>query len=348
MQKKATSPILFAILAAICYGVSAPVSKMLLEKIPPTQMAALLYLGAGVGMFIVNLFGQKSRMEAKITKREWPYVLGMIILDIAAPILLMLGLSMTTPANASLLNNFEIVATSVIALTIFKEAIGKRMWMAIFLITLSSIILSFEDISSFSFSAGSLLVLGACLCWGLENNCTRMLSLKNPLQIVIIKGFGSGLGALMIAFITNEIAFFPLYILYALLLGFFAYGLSIFFYIKAQRALGAARTSAYYAVAPFVGAALSFIMFKQPLTVSFVVALIIMLVGAYLAAFEKHRHVHTHETMQHEHRHSHDDRHHNHGHESTVLGEHSHAHTHEKITHEHEHTPDMHHKHTHC
>lgn len=300
-------------------------------------------------MTVVNLFKKKKgieQKEARITKREFPYVVGMIVLDIAAPIALMFGLSMTTPANASLLNNFEIVATSIIALFIFKEAIGKRMWTAIVLITLSSAILSFEDISSFSFSFGSLLVLVACICWGFENNCTRMLSLKNPLQIVVVKGFGSGIGALIIAFTIREYSYNALYILYALLLGFFAYGLSIYFYILAQRELGAVRTSAYYAVAPFIGMILSFIVFRQPITVIFITALVIMIVGAYFAAVEKHRHNHSHEMTEHEHRHKHTDGHHNHFHESPVT-EHSHLHKHEQQTHEHTHTPDMHHVHSH-
>ena len=186
----------------------------------------------------------------------------MVALDIAAPIFLMYGLTKTTSANASLLNNFEIVATSLIALLIFKESISKRLWGAISLITISSIILSVEDISSFSFSFGSIFVLLACVCWGLENNCTRKLSVKDPLQIVIIKGFGSGIGSLLIAFTLGEKMNNIPYIIAALLLGFFAYGLSIFFYIYAQRDLGAARTSAYYAVAPFIGVALSLIVFR--------------------------------------------------------------------------------------
>ena len=342
-------PILLAILAATCYGVSAPVSKFLLSELPPTFMAALLYLGAGFGMAIVNLFKsgkQNEQKEARITRRETPYVVAMIVLDIAAPIALMFGLSMTTPANASLLNNFEIVATSLIALIIFKEAVGKDMWVAIGLITLSSIILSFEDINSLSFSFGSILVLIACICWGFENNCTRMLSLKNPLQIVAIKGFGSGFGALIIAIALRELSFNALFISYALLLGFFAYGMSIYFYILAQRELGAARTSAYYAVAPFIGVGLSFVVFGQPITATFIAALVIMVFGAYFAAVEKHKHIHTHEGVEHEHRHSHSDGHHDHIHADPVT-EHSHVHRHDHKTHEHNHTPDTHHRHTH-
>lgn len=343
------SAIFMAILAAVCYGISAPISKVLLEGLSPVFMASLLYLGAGAGMFIVNLLkGKKSEQkEAKITRSELPYVAGMIVLDIAAPIFLMLGLSLTTSANASLMNNFEIVATAVIALAIFKEAIGKRMWIAIFLITVSSMILSVEDFSTFSFSIGSLFVLLACVCWGFENNCTRMLSLKDPFEIVIIKGFGSGLGSLLIAAASSEIIFNGTYIAFSLLLGFVSYGLSIFFYIRAQRELGAARTSAYYAVSPFIGVFLSFIIFGQDLTLSFSAAAFIMAAGAYLAAFERHEHTHVHHELKHEHRHSHNDGHHIHTHDYPVEGEHSHSHIHEEMVHTHVHTPDLHHTHEH-
>lgn len=281
-------PIFFAILAAACYGVSSPVSKLILKELSPVFMAALLYLGAGLGMLAVRVatnMKKQEKKEARITKKELPFVLAMIVLDIAAPILLMLGLTMTNPATVSMINNFEIVATSVIALTIFKEAIGKRLWIAIALITLSSILLSVENYSNLSFSIGTVFALLACVCWGFENNCTRMLSLKDPLEIVIVKGLGSGTGALLISVFTKTLSANMLYILFALLLGFLAYGLSIYFYILAQRELGAARTSAYYAVAPFIGVVLSFNIFGQGITASFALALGIMVLGTYFAAF---------------------------------------------------------------
>jgi len=171
MKFKEQKAIFFAILAAALYAISSPVSKLLLKEIPPTLMAAFLYLGAGLGLFIVGFIKKKKlkeQTEARLTKKELPFIIGMVVLDIAAPIFLMLGLTMTTPANVSLLNNFEIVATTLIALFIFKETISKRLWIAIFFITLSSMILSFEDLSSFSFSFGSIFVLMACICWGLS------------------------------------------------------------------------------------------------------------------------------------------------------------------------------------
>lgn len=342
-------PITYAILAALCYGISAPIAKILLEELPPTLMAALLYLGAGIGMVAVNAFRKKEvrQREASITRKELPYTLAMILLDIAAPVLLMVGLTTATPATASLLNNFEIVVTTMIALIFFKEAIGKRMWIAIAFITIASILLSVDDFSSLSFSISSGFILLACVCWGIENNCTRMLSLKDPLQIVMIKGFGSGLGSLSISLLIGERGTNLSYIAVALLLGFVAYGLSIYFYILAQRDLGASRTSAYYAFAPFIGMGLSLLIFMEKPSLSFMIALAIMIVGAFFAADEKHSHVHIHQQLSHEHRHNHHDQHHLHSHDHAIEGEHSHFHTHEALSHQHTHTPDLHHIHTH-
>lgn len=279
--------ILFAILAAALYAISSPVSKLLLRQVSPTFMASFLYLGAGIGMSLIGLLRRVNgteRVEMRLTVKELPYTIGMVVLDIAAPIFLMIGLTTATPENVSLLNNFEIVATSLIALLIFKEQITKRLWSAIVLITFASMILSMENMNSFSFSIGSIFVLLACTCWGLENNFTRKLSIKDPLQVVVIKGFGSGIGSLLIALAIGERVSNWAYIFATLLLGFLAYGLSIFFYIYAQRHLGAAKTSAYYAVAPFIGAGLSLIIFKDVPTLPFLIALAIMIVGTYLAS----------------------------------------------------------------
>lgn len=220
----------------------------------------------------------------RLTKKEMPFTVAMVVLDIAAPIFLMIGLSMTTAENVSLLNNFEIVVTSLIALFIFNEAIYKRLWVGIGLITVASIILSVNDISNISLSFGSIFVLLAAICWGFENNCTRMLSVKDPLQIVIIKGFGSGLGSLLISLILKETSKNTLYIIATLILGFISYGLSIYFYVYAQRELGAAKTSAYYAISPFIGVIISFFIFHEMPVKSFFIALFAMIIGTYLAS----------------------------------------------------------------
>ncbi|MBQ7848761.1 MAG: DMT family transporter [Clostridia bacterium] len=283
---KTHTAIFSAILAAALYALNAPLSKLLLSDVPPMMMASFLYLGAGAGMLLLGLLRRaagKPSGEQRLSRRDLPYTLGMIVLDIAAPILLMLGIRLTSAENASLLNNFEIVATSLIALFIFKERISRRLWLAIGLIVLSSALLTVESGNAeVSLSLGSVFVLLACCCWGMENNCTRMLSQSDPQEIVIVKGLGSGAGALLVALLSGErfptLHFVPA----ALLLGFVAYGLSIYFYVWAQRYLGAARTSAYYAVAPFIGVLLSLVIFRQWPGWLFFLALGIMIAATVL------------------------------------------------------------------
>lgn len=283
MTNKEIRAVVSAFLAAVFYAVNVPLSKILLRYVSPATMAALLYLGAGVGIGILSLFNRKEDGQSeKLSKKDMPFVMGMIVLDIAAPVFLMLGLSYGSSANASLLGNFEIVATTVIALFLFKETVSKRLWAAITLITISSIILSFEGTDSFQFSYGSVFVILATICWGLENNCTRNISSKNTYEIVVLKGIFSGLGSLVIAFIRHESIPEIGYLSAAMLLGFVAYGLSIFMYVRAQNVLGAAKTSAYYAAAPFVGAFLSFVMLDENLSWTFFAALAVMLAGSAL------------------------------------------------------------------
>ena len=275
----------YAAAAAVFYALNVPCSKLLLGSVPPTFMAAFLYLGAGLGVGIMYIFHRRNEQPSeRLCRKDMPYTIAMVLLDIIAPILLMLGVKLGTSANASLLGNFEIVATTLIAMLVFRERVSKKLWAAIGLITLSSIILSFGGKGSFSFSAGSLLVLGATACWGLENNCTRSISEKSTYQIVTIKGFGSGAGSFVIALIIGEDMPQLRHILPALTLGVVAYGLSIFLYVRAQRVIGAAKTSAYYAVAPFIGAFLSFVVLHEALTAVYLTALAVMIAGTAFAA----------------------------------------------------------------
>lgn len=287
MKKSKTKGILIAVLAAALYAINSPFSKLLLEYVPSTLMAGLLYIGAGLGMGVISLIRKvrkTERTEEKITRADLPYTLAMIVLDIVAPIFLLLGLSFTTAANASLLNNFEIVATAIISLMIFKEKISPRLWSGILFVTLSCVLLSFEDVSSLRFSSGSLLILLACVCWGIENNCTRRLSSKDPLEIVLLKGIFSGLGSLVIGLCIGERIAHFWSVFAVLIVGLVAYGLSIFFYVYAQRILGAARTSAYYAIAPFIGTLLSLIIFRDLPDYTYFIALGFMIVGAWLCS----------------------------------------------------------------
>lgn len=290
MRKNNTAGILLAVLAAALYAIHSPFSKLLLDYMPSTLMAGFLYLGAGFGMGVVALvrrFGKREYAEEKITKQDLPLTLLMIVLDILAPIFLLLGLSFTTAANASLLNNFEIVATALIALLVFQEKISPRLWFGIGFVTASCALLSFEDVSGLRFSLGSVFILIACLCWGVENNCTRCLSAKDPLEIVLLKGIFSGLGSVSIGFVLGE-RITHLWSVFAVLgVGCVAYGFSIFVYVYAQRLLGAARTSAYYAVAPFIGVLLSLAIFREMPPYTFFIALLLMAVGAWLCSSDK-------------------------------------------------------------
>ncbi len=287
MKHNITKGIAFAILAASLYALNAPFSKILLNSMPPVLMAGFLYAGAGIGMLLLAFLRslkKKETKELKLTRAELPYTIAMIVLDIAAPICLMFGLNATTAANASLLNNFEIAATAIIAFIVFKEKISARLWAGILFVTLSCCILSFEDISSLRFSYGSLFVLLAAVCWGFENNCTRKMSSKDPLQIVLLKGIFSGIGSIMIGLCIGERIELYRSIAAVLCLGFVSYGLSIYFYVHAQRLLGAARTSAYYAVSPFIAAVLSLAVFREMPDLSYFAALTLMIIGALLSS----------------------------------------------------------------
>lgn len=280
-KKKA---IAYALLAAVFYAVNTPCSKLLLQHVPATFMAGFLYLGAGTGIGMVYLFHYKKEDKAeRLAKCDVIYTIGMIVLDIFAPIFLMLGIQYGSASNASLLGNFEIVATTLIALLIFKEKVTGRLWLAVGAIVIASAFLSFEGMDGFTFSYGSLLVLLAASCWGLENNCTRKIADKSTYEIVTLKGLCSGIGSLAIACIIGEDIPDFRYMIPAMLLGFVAYGLSIFTYIRAQRQLGAAKTSAYYAVAPFIGSFLAFLLLREPLHINYLIGLGFMAAGSVLA-----------------------------------------------------------------
>lgn len=322
MINKKIKAIIYAFTAALLYALNIPISKLLLKNVEPVFMAALLYFGAGLGMGFLSMFHKKNK---SISKKDLPYVLGMIFLDSLAPIFLMLGVSLGTSSDASLIGNFEITATTLIAMLFFGEKISKHLWTAIILITLSSLLISYDGNSINIFSLGSLSVLAATLCWGLENNCTKSISDKDTYEIVTIKGIFSGLCSLVIALTVHEKIPEIIYIFPALILGFLAYGLSIFTYIRAQETLGAAKTGAYYATAPFIGAIFSFVILRETLTVKYSLAFLIMSAGTLFAIYDTLRLNHSHE-----HIHKLGNNHviiHSHAHNHFLhLSEHSHKH----------------------
>ncbi len=352
MNRSHVSPIIQALIAALLFGTSAPLAKLLLGEVEPIPLAAFLYLGSGIGLLGIKLFQRINQQgldtEAQIRKPDYLWLAGAIIAGgIAAPITLLFSLQSTPAATASLLLSFEGVATTLIAFFAFKESISRRAWWAIALITLASIFLSVNLNAEWGFSLGALGIIAACILWGIDNNFTRNISAKDPLIIVTVKGLGAGSFSLGMAVILgNKLPTWEV-ILGALVLGSLSYGASIVLFIHAMRGLGAARTSALFSSAPLSGMLLSFLLFRELPSWLFFVAFPLMLAGTLFLVSEEHEHFHVHEITVHEHAHVHNDGHHIHAHEGKYAQKHSHIHKHGKLAHEHHHMPDLHHRHVH-
>ena len=350
MKAKTLPSVLQALTAAIFFGASAPFAKLLLGDISPIFLAAFLYLGSGMGVSLVKL-GQKlvrpaQQTEAGIKKADIKWLAGAILSGgVMAPIVLMISLKNTPASTASLLLNFEGVGTTLIALLFFREAISRRAWMAILVITLASIFLSTNFAEGFGLSLGAMGIILACVLWGLDNNLTRNISGKDPLVIVAWKGVVAGTFSFFLAFLLgNPMPSLPS-IISTMILGFISYGMSTILFILSMRGLGAARTSALYGTAPLAGVLLSIIIFGESPSSSYSLAGILMIGGALMLINEEHAHSHTHTAMLHEHSHRHDDP--THAHDSGTVGTHSHEHEHAEEEHEHDHMPDLHHRHGH-
>ena len=346
--KSSNLPFIFqALLAAIFFGASAPIAKLLLGDTAPIFLAAFLYIGSGTGIALVKLT-QRMRSkdaEAGIKPPDIKWLAGAIISGgILAPIVLMISLQNTPASTASLLLNFEGVGTTLIALLFFKESIGRRAWTAIIVITMASVFLSTDFKSGFGLSLGALGIILACVLWGADNNLTRNISGKDPLAIVAWKGLVAGTFSFFLALLLGNP--FPAVktILGTLILGFVSYGLSTMLFIRSMRGLGAARTSALYGTAPLAGVLLSIVIFGELPSFFFIIAAILMIGGALLLINEQHGHSHVHTALFHEHSHKRDDP--AHGHDE-VEGVHSHEHEHPAEEHAHDHMPDIHHRHGH-
>ena len=353
MFRKLTLPAaLLALFAALLFGVSAPLSKLLLNDIAPMPLASLLYFGCGLGVLLFKLgkplFTGKEKAEAGMAKKDIPWLAGIILTGgVAAPIILMYSLKATPAATASLLLNFEAVSTAFIAAIFFKESLGKRVWISIALITAAAIVLSWTRSGEWGVSLGAVGIIAACILWGVDNNLTRNISAKDPLITAIVKGFGAGMVSLILSVATaSAFPSLPL-ILLAMLLGAFSYGISIVLFIVAMRHLGAARTSAFFGTAPFIGSIISIILFGEIPSMQFYISLPLMIAGAAMIFGERHNHRHTHLFVEHDHRHRHDDLHHGHHHEDGFSGAHTHLHVHAQFEHAHAHMPDIHHRHNH-
>lgn len=342
--------IVFSLVSAGLFGASTPLAKLLLGAIDPWMMAGLLYLGAGAGLAAVHLSRAALRLpavEAPLRRADMPW-LSLVILagGVLGPLLLMFGLARTDGASASLLLNLEGVATMAIAWIAFRENVDRRLLLGALAILAGAALLSWQGRATLDL--GAVLIVGACLCWGIDNNLTRKLSSADPVQIAMLKGLIAGTINLVIA--LGHGAAFPAWGIVgaAAVVGFFGYGVSLALFVLALRYLGTARTGAYFSLAPFVGAILAIALLGEAITLQLVIAGLFMALGLWLHLSEQHEHEHAHEALEHEHRHRHDT-HHQHTHDTDIpAGEpHSHWHRHAPMVHRHPHYPDIHHRHGH-
>jgi drug/metabolite transporter (DMT)-like permease len=337
------------------FGASAPLAKLLLDGVSPQLLAGLLYLGSGGGLLMVWL---RQRHRARATReraiglRDLPWLLGAIGFGgVLGPLLLMIGLTRTPASAASLLLNLEGVFTALIAWFVFRENFDRRFALGMVAIFAGGIVLSWEGRQSWVGLAGPLAVAGACLCWGIDNNLTQKVSSGDPVQIAMLKGLAAGSVNTGLALVLGANGPPRLSLIGALSLGFLSYGVSLVLFVLSLRHLGTARTGAYFSTAPFVGAVLSLLIFRERPTPSLLLAAALMAVGVWLHLTERHEHEHRHEAMDHDHAHVHDG-HHQHLHAAsdppvTDPIPHAHRHRHEPLAHTHAHYPDIHHRHGH-
>ena len=342
--------ILLALSSAALFGASTPLAKIMLGDTDPWMMAGLLYLGAGLGLAAIHLSRGIMRLpavEAPLRRTDLPW-LGAVIAagGILGPLFLMFGLSRTDAAGASLLLNLEGLATMAIAWLVFRENVDRRLLFGAFAILSGAALLSWQGRASLDW--GSVLIVLACVSWGIDNNLTRKLSSADPVQIAMLKGLVAGTVNLTLALAHGAPLPGIAIVAAAGLVGFLGYGVSLALFVLGLRYLGSARTGAYFSLAPFIGAVLSVTLLGEPLTAGLAAAGGLMGIGLWLHLTERHDHGHTHDPLEHEHRHTHDD-HHQHPHHPGAAPDepHTHWHRHIGLVHKHPHYPDLHHRHGH-
>ncbi len=335
--------------SAILFGLTAPLSKLLLGRFDPQLLAGVLYLGAGIGLAGFH-FGRRlfdlPAPDAPLRRSDLPWLAAVVLFGgVLGPLLLMAGLSETSAANGSLLLNLESLMTMAIAWVVFRENVDTRLFVGAMAILAGALVLSWQG-RGLALDKGAVLVAGACLAWGIDNNLTRKLSSADPVSIAAIKGFFAGSVNAATALARGAAAPDAALTAGAALLGFFGVGVSLVLFILALRRLGAARTGAYFALAPFIGAVASIVLLGEAPTPRLLAAGALMGLGLWLHLAERHEHAHVHDALEHEHAHVHDE-HHQHSHDGPVTEPHSHRHRHERLVHAHPHYPDLHHRHTH-
>ena len=337
--------ILVAFLSALLFGASTPIAKTLLHEIPPFTLAGLLYLGAALGVFPLR---RKHHFEWNlVNKANRLRILGAIVFGgIIGPVLLLFGLQQTSASSVALWLNLELVATALLGFFIFNDHLGKSGWIAVLGIVLSCTLLTYQK-GQFDMVA-FLLVGSACICWGLDNHLTALIDGIIPRQSTFVKGLIAGTCNLTIGIITESPSFTLKLIMIALVVGAFAYGISISLYISAAQHLGATRSQMIFASAPFFGVILAVLFLGDSFGLYHLFALTLLIVSLIFLLRDKHSHSHQHNLLHHKHLHSHGGLHHNHDHVKEKTGIfHTHWHTHGPTTHSHPHWPDVHHRHKH-
>jgi drug/metabolite transporter (DMT)-like permease len=335
--------------SAVLFGLSAPLSKLLIGAIDPWLLAGILYLGAGAGLGLIH-WGRAalglSNQEAPLKRADLPWLFAVVAFGgVLGPLFLMLGLSLTSAASASLLLNLEGLATMAIAWLVFRENVDRRLLTGAAAILAGAVILSWNG-AGLSLDAGGLFVAAACLSWGIDNNLTRKLSSADPVQIAMIKGLVAG-GTNLVLALSFGAAWPSMALVGAgTVVGFLGIGVSLVMFMLGLRHLGTARTGAYFSLAPYIGAIVAVVIFREPVTLPLVLAGLLMALGLWLHLSERHEHEHSHEALEHDHVHVHDE-HHRHGHDGPVTEPHSHWHRHQPLRHKHPHFPDLHHGHSH-
>ena len=342
----------YAIWAAALFGASTPAAKWLLQGTSPWLLAGLLYSGSGIGLFLTRAVMRYFRgpaAEAPLRGRDWIWMAGATVFGgVLGPVLLMMGLARSDSASASLLLNLESLATALLAWFVFNENFDKRILLGMLSILAGSLVLSWTGVPGIQGYLGPLCIAAACLCWGIDNNLTKQIAAGDAMQIAMIKGTVAGVTNVALAIVFNQASFQGSTLLFAGVVGYLGYGVSLLCFVLALRYIGAARTGAYFALAPFVGATIAVAIGQEPLSWQLGMAIILMAVGVWCHVAEKHEHEHIHEVMDHEHSHIHDEHHqHKHGPDDPVGEKHSHRHRHERMVHSHPHFPDSHHTHSH-
>jgi drug/metabolite transporter (DMT)-like permease len=338
-----------ALASAVLFGMSAPLSKLLLETVTPQLLAGLLYLGAGIGLAIVHL-GRAAlgipAPEAPLRRADLPWLAAVVLFGgVIGPLLLMLGLNQTSASSCSLLLNLEGLATMGIAWLVFRENVDRLLLLGALAIVAGAVVLSWDG-QAVRFDAGAALIAAACVAWGIDNNLTRKLSSADPVLTTMIKGLVAGGVNVGLALLNGSMLPPVATMGAAALVGFLGVGVSLVLFVLALRHLGAARTGAYFSLAPFIGAVFALALLNEPLSLQLLLAGLLMGVGLWLHLAERHEHEHQHDVLEHEHSHVHDE-HHQHAHDVPVTQPHSHWHRHEPIRHKHPHYPDLHHRHRH-